>query len=185
MKSAVSAFMDDALEDGSQTAVVNALVRDRQLRQAWSEYHLIGDALRRSSRLSADVTRRVMERLASEPALLAPHPAATGRRNRLRYALPLAASVMGIGAVAWVAQTLNTPPAINVASVQRQVPLQQQQIQPAASKPAAGPENDLAQASQQVNPYLFAHQWYSPVSNIQGVAPYVRIVADTRQGNAR
>jgi sigma-E factor negative regulatory protein RseA len=182
MKSDVSAFMDDALEDGSQTAVVNALVRDRQLRQAWSEYHLIGDALRRSSRLSVDVTSRVMERLAGEPALLAPHPAATGRRNRLRYALPLAASVMGIGAVAWVAQTLNTSPVINVASVQQQVPIQH--LQPATSKPVISNDGELAQASQ-VNPYLFAHQWYSPVSNIQGVAPYVRIVADTRQGNAR
>ncbi|MGE5321195.1 MAG: sigma-E factor negative regulatory protein [Hyphomicrobiaceae bacterium] len=179
MKSDVSAFMDDALEDGSQTAVVNALVRDWQLRQAWSEYHLIGDALRRSSRLSVDITGRVMERLAGEPALLARHPAATGRRNRLRYALPLAASVMGIGAVAWVAQTLNTSPVINVALVQRQAP-----VQPVTSKPVISNDGDLAQASQ-VNPYLFAHQWYSPVSNIQGVAPYVRIVADTRQGNAR
>jgi len=72
MKSDVSALMDGALEEGSQDSVLNALCRDSQLRQTWSEYHLIGDALRRSPRLSSDLTHAVMARLADEPTVFAP-----------------------------------------------------------------------------------------------------------------
>lgn len=188
MKADVSALMDGALEDRSQSSVLDSLCRDVELRRAWSEYHLIGDALRRSSQLPPDVTARVMARLADEPTVLAPR-APRRRGPVLRYALPLAASVMGVGAVAWVAQTLNAPEAVQVAA-----------LKPAAP-PAAGPgaqataapqteaavpvveEADPAKASQ-VKPYLFAHQSYSPVG-IHGVANYVRIVSDTREGPAR
>lgn len=174
MKSDVSALMDGALEDGSQTSVLNALCRDSQLRQTWSEYHLIGDALRRSPRLSSDVTRGVMERLANEPTVLA--PGVQRRRGVWRYALPLAASVMGVGAVAWIAQTLNPPQPVTVAVVTPPSP-------PLPSAPVAD-KAELAKSSQD-RPYLFAHQGYSQASSIRGFANYVRIVSDSREGAAR
>jgi len=178
MKSEVSAFMDGALEDGSQAHVVNTLCRDSRLRRVWSEYHLIGDALRRSPRLSFDVAHAVMSRLADEPTVLAPAHA-TGRRHGVwRYALPLAASVMGVGAVAWIAQTLNPPHPATVAVLAPQVPPQQ------SAAPAAGDKAELAKLAQD-KPYLFAHQGYSAASSIQGFANYVRIVSDTREGAAR
>ena len=184
MKSQVSALMDGALDEGSLSSVLNALSRDAQLRQTWSDYHLIGEALRQSPQLSSDMTPRVMERLAGEPTVLAPHDAIAPRHRVLRYALPLAASVMGIGVVAWVAQTLNAPPQTpNIAAVQPQA---LGSGSPARRAQAAPPSEEavIAKASQ-VQPYLFAHQGYSPVNNIQGVAPYVRIVSDARQGAAR
>jgi sigma-E factor negative regulatory protein RseA len=189
MKADVSALMDGALEDPSQSSVLNSLGRDPQLRRAWSEYHLIGDVLRRSPRLSSDVTARVMARLADEPTVLAPRAAAR-RSPVLRYALPLAASVMGVGAVAWVAQTLNAPEAVQVAALKPAAPSASGTGTPAVAVPqpeaAAVPvveEVDATKASQ-VKPYLFAHQSYSPVG-IHGVANYVRIVSDTREGPAR
>jgi sigma-E factor negative regulatory protein RseA len=191
MKADVSALMDDALEDPSQSSVLNTLCRDPQLRQAWSEYHLIGDVLRRSPRLSSDVTAQVMARLVDEPAVLAPRPAPRRRSAALRYALPLAASVMGVGAVAWVAQTLNGPETVQVAAVKPAAMPKPAPVAAAAanaSEPVAGgpvvEEADPAKASQ-VKPYLFAHQSFSPVSGVHGVAQYVRIVSDTREGPAR
>lgn len=215
MKAEVSALMDDALEDSSQSSVLNALCRDGQMRQTWSEYHLIGDALRRSPRLSMDVAAQVMARLAEEPTVLAPQAAPRRRSGALRYALPLAASVMGVGAVAWVAQTLNAPEAVQLATLQpgtavvaatrstSETPLLAAQTSPPAQLPAQVPVQVPAQAPTQVlaagaapeqaelskpgdvKPYLFAHQGYSPVTRIQGVAHYVRIVSDTREGAAR
>jgi sigma-E factor negative regulatory protein RseA len=190
MKAEVSALMDDALEDASQSSVLNALSRDPQLRQVWSEYHLIGDALRRSPGLPSDVTARVMARLADEPTVLAPGAAASrGSRPLLRYALPLAASVMGVGAVAWVAQTLNGPETVQVLAVKSaSTPAPEAVATVAATEPiATAPDVDEADAAKasQVKPYLFAHQGYSPVSGIHGVAQYVRIVSDTREGQAR
>ena len=176
MKSDVSALMDDALEEGSQDSVLNALCRDSRLRQTWSEYHLIGDAMRRSPRLSSDVTHAVMARLADEPTVLAPGTAR--RRGVWRYALPLAASVMGVGAVAWIAQTLNPPQPATVAVITPRPSPQQSAV------PASADRAQLANSSQD-KPYLFAHQGYSPASSIQGFANYVRIVSDTREGAAR
>jgi sigma-E factor negative regulatory protein RseA len=188
MKAEVSALMDDALEDPSQSSVLNSLCRDPQLRQSWSEYHLIGDALRGSHRLSSDVTARVMKRLADEPTVLAPGAAARRRGPLLRYALPLAASVMGVGAVAWVAQTLNVPGQVQIAAVVPVLTPKPEAAAPVQSGAAAtaAPIVEVADAarSDKVKPYLFAHQSYSPVG-IHGVANYVRIVSDTREGPAR
>lgn len=176
MKSDVSALMDGALEEGSQDSVLNALCRDSQLRQTWSEYHLIGDALGRSPRLSSDLTHAVMARLADEPTVLA--PGAARRRGVWRYALPLAASVMGVGAVAWIAQSLNPLQPVSVAVITPQPPPQQAAVAASAEKA------QLANSSQD-KPYLFAHQGYSQASSIRGFANYVRIVSDTREGAAR
>ena len=53
-------------------------------------------------------------------------------------------------------------------------------------KGAGTPVVEVADAAraEQVKPYLFAHQSYSPLG-IQGVANYVRIVSDAREGPTR
>jgi len=182
MKSDVSALMDDALDEGSQASLFDRFNRDRSLLQAWSRYHLIGDALRGSSALTTDITDQVLARLADEPTVLAPVHSAKRRRGVLRYALPLAASVMGIGAVGWVAQSLNPSQDVSVATIQGRVA--RQPTQPPTVTAAANDTIEPAKPSQ-VRAYLFAHQGYSMESSIQGVAPYVRTVADAREGSAR
>jgi sigma-E factor negative regulatory protein RseA len=169
MKSDLSAWMDGVLEDDGPS--YERLRRDGELHRVWAEYHLIGDALRGEPRLAMNVAPRVMAALAAEPTVLVP---AAGRRSRsaLRFALPLAASVMGIGAVAWVAQSLR--PAEQPATLAASAP------RPAATEAAAVPVESEADRSAQVQPYLFAHQGHSFMGNVQGVAPYVRIVSDAR-----
>lgn len=184
MKSDISALMDDALDEDSQASLFNSINRDQSLAQVWSRYHLIGDALRGPSGLDIDITGQVLARLADEPTVLAPVHGARRRQGALRYALPLAASVMGIGAVGWIAQALHQPPAASVAKIQDPVPVQAVRL-PAAAVAAAANDTTEPTRLSHVRAYLFAHQGYSMESSIQGVAPYVRTVADAREVGAR
>lgn len=88
---------------------------------------------------------------------------------------------MGIGAVGWIAQALHQPQAVSVAKIQDPVQVQ------AVRLPVAAAANDTTEPTKlsHVRAYLFAHQGYSMESSIQGVAPYVRTVADAREVGAR
>jgi sigma-E factor negative regulatory protein RseA len=186
MKSDVSALMDSALEDRTGQRLVDRLGGDAELRQAWSRYHLIGDALRGTPECGVDITARVLARLVDEPAVIAPNRQVRGpQRSRFsRHVLPLAASIVGIGAVGWVAHTLNPPSEVTVAAGNAPLVTLQRGDRTLASAPAPAEIVQPASVSQ-VRQYLFAHQGYSMESSIQGVAPYVRTVSDEREGAAR
>lgn len=168
MKPQISALLDDELDDGEAIRVIDALRRDRGLQEAWNEYHLIGDALRRSPCFASDLAARVMSRLEEEPVLFVPD--ARTRPTPLRIALPLAAAVMGMAAVAWVALSLNVPQSAELAAKPR----------PANEQPSAVAQRAPAGALKE---YLVAHQAHSPSGGIQGVAPYVRTVSEIRKGS--
>lgn len=190
MKAEISALMDDDLEGDAVEKALDCLDRDAGLRRSWAAYHLIGDALRRTDAgLAPDFTARVMERLAAEPTVLAPAPAR--RRSALRIALPLAASLMGVGAVAWVVLSLNAPAPVQIVTIQAPAAV------PVVAPPAPAAPAPVAQAPQrkteegaetvvvsvpqpsQVREYLMAHQGYAPGMN--GVANYVRSVSESRE----
>lgn len=174
MKSEISALLDGELAPDAAERVINTLRQQADLRREWETYHLIGDALRRSPALSPHFSDRVMACLAREPTVLAPPRAKSGV---LRFALPLAASVMGVGTVAWVALSFNAPQPVRVAAA---LPTSQQAAQTPAPKLAA------AQVSREaLKGYLVAHEAHSPGGRIQGVAPYVRTVSEMRQDNGR
>lgn len=178
MKSEISALLDDELAPGAAGRTIDALGRDADLRNAWETYHLIGDALRRSPELSPRFADKVIVRLSREPVVFAPAASQAPRKNPFRFVLPLAASVMGIGAVGWVAMSLNAPQQERVArapsSIQGGAASASPQV---AAKPASGQP-----ATGALQEYLVAHQAYSPANGIQGVAPYVRTVSEIRQG---
>jgi hypothetical protein len=102
--------------------------------------------------LSPGFAARVAERLEQEPTVLA--PANLRRAPVKRIALAAAASVAGVGLVGWLAFAPQPQTAQPVAQVQH-IPL------PAAT-----------------NDYLLAHQGFSPRVSLQGMAPYVRTVAE-------
>ncbi len=168
MKPEISALLDDELEQGEASRVIDALRRDRVLQDAWNVYHLIGDALRRSPCSSSDLTPKVMARLEEEPVLFV--PASRSKPAPLRIALPLAAAVMGMAAVAWVALSLNAPRPAELAA-----------------KPRSASEHSTAAAHRApagaLKEYLVAHQAHSPSGGIQGVAPSVRTVSEIRKGS--
>ncbi|MBI4987418.1 MAG: sigma-E factor negative regulatory protein [Rhodocyclales bacterium] len=166
MKPDISALLDDELEQSEASRAIDALRRDKELQEAWNAYHMIGDALRRSPEYSPHFSQRVMARLAEEPVLFA--PSVRPRRAPLRFALPLAAAVMGMAAVGWVALSLNAPQPVEQAA--KPNPANEQAVLAIDKSPSGA-----------LKEYLVAHQAHSPSGGIQGVAPYVRTVSEIRQ----
>jgi len=170
----ISALLDDELDASEASRAIDALRRDETLREAWSAYHLIGDTLRHDAAgYFPDISAKVMAQLSEGPVLLAPVIRLKPRPAPLRLALPLAAAVMGVAAVGWVALSLNAhQPAALVAKVDTAPPANETAAQLAQTAP---PDATLKE-------YLLAHQAYSPTDRIQGVAPYIRTVSEIRQG---
>lgn len=153
MNEQLSALIDGELDDDEAEHTLAGLRTREEDRRCWSEYQLIGDALRRSGGLERDVTARVMEALLEEPVVLAP----PRRRSAplMQRALALAASIAGVAVVAalsWSGQ----PQTVEIVRVQP-VPVQL--------------------ASSGLHEYVVAHQSHVPNTAVQGAARYIRTVA--------
>ena len=170
MNEKISELMDGELEGSDAARALAALREEGEGRQAWRTYHLIGDALRDHSMLSAGFSDRVVASLAREPTVLA--PMAAPAHSWRRYLMPAAAGVAAAGFVGAVAfmMPMQEP---TVTSPIAQAP--QVKATPAArvTEPTAPPV-PLPAAT---DDYLLAHQGYSPRNRLQGVAPYVRTVS--------
>ena len=136
----LSALLDGEIDDAEGDRTLKRIGQDQTLTRRWSEYCLIGDALRGEALAQPGLDRRLRTALAAEPTLLAPM-----KRARLsrRYARPLAwtAAAAAVAAVTWTVWT---------ALPQHTAPAQM----------AAQPEAVMIQASH-VMPYLDAHQDFS------------------------
>lgn len=166
MKADISAIMDGAPGESSHEQTWRRLVSDDDSRKCWATYHLIGDVLRGNAQVRSGFTDEVMERLAKEPTVLAPL-AAKSRRSTYRMLMPLAASLAGIGAVAWVAQALNGDTA-QTTVVQMQHPVVQTMaampsgpLSEAARLPAPRADQELY-LSPQLREYLLVHRGLPP-----------------------
>jgi sigma-E factor negative regulatory protein RseA len=165
--------MDDELGTPEVEGCLARLGSDWALRETWSVYHLIGDALRGDP--GRGLPPSFADRLAAEPTVLAPGRAARPAPRPVWYALSAAASVAAVALVGWMALPLfeapvrlaipQSPPVVAAADVQP----------PAEAKPAVVP------AAQGVNDYLLAHQRFSPSSAMGGIAAYVRTVSEDRE----
>ena len=196
MKERLSALMDDSLDEDSAAPLFDRIRSDREVVRAWHTYHLIGDSIRGDAELQANLVGKVMSRIESEPTVLAPPPRRAASNSRLRWALPLAASVMGVGAVAWVSQSLNQQPA-SLEAVARGAVLPfagapKLQVGSIASVAPVAPVPQTLTTGLVVpvqatfgREYLIAHQAYSPGAKMSGVAQYVRTVSESRDEPAR
>ena len=165
MKDTLSAWMDGELDRRQADALLPQIKHDAELRRNWDCYHLIGDALRGT--LGPDLCARIRARLDAEPTLLAPQRRRLADRLRPRL-LSLAASVAAIVFVGWVALSGPGQVAPQLAAVPTP------EVKPVAVAAGEGAKD-----------YLLAHQRYSPSSAMQGVAPYVRTMADQRRAARR
>jgi sigma-E factor negative regulatory protein RseA len=165
MKEKLSAIIDGELE-GDVHAHLKQLRSDPELRAAWDTYHLIGDALRGDG--CPEIAPRVIARLREEPTVLAPSRARISARRIGWYSMSAAASLAAVAVVAWTAfPGWHAEPqlASNAVTTTADIPAENLVV----SLPPAYVEN-----------YLLAHQPYSHVSAMQGVAPYMRSVAEER-----
>ena len=163
MNEQISQLMDGELDDDQAQRLFAAMQRSETPHE-WQAYHLVGDALRDTPPVSSDFMQRFSARLAEEPTVLAPQRAF--RRKPRMIALSAAASVSAVGLVDWaVLQTgaVNTPASLIVAKAPQSMML----------------------TSSEVNPYLLAHQEYSPSVAMQSMAPYIHTVSEVREVAAR
>jgi sigma-E factor negative regulatory protein RseA len=175
----ISALVDGEVE-GDVDVVIDRVIKDQEARSCWSTYHLISDAFRNEYLLSRDFVSEVGLRLAQEPTILAPR----ARRNvisRMRtHALSAAASVAAVAIVGWLAFGTNPltsdPAAVTIASLPQQA---------SSGGSAVGPTLQPVALDGNVRAYLFAHQEYSPATQMQGVAPYVRTVSEAPNNGSR
>jgi sigma-E factor negative regulatory protein RseA len=163
MKEMLSAIIDGEVEGDIHTDL-GRLRTDPELRAAWDIYHLIGDALR--GHTGPAIAPRVISRLRDEPTVLAPPRARSTARRIGRYGMYAAASLAAVAVVAWTA-----------------FPSWYADPQLAGSTVATTPAESLVVnlPASEVEDYLLAHQPYSHVSAMQGVAPYVRSVSEERR----
>lgn len=164
MKETLSAWMDGELSGPQAGQLPLQIKRDAELRQDWDCYHVIGDAMRGVH--GRDLCGSIRALLDAEPTVLAPRGS---KRERLRWAaLSAAASVAAVAFVGWMALSGTQDDSLQVAAVPR-----------AEVKQVAVPAGEGAKD------YLLAHQRYSPSNAMQGVALYVRTVAEERSSARR
>jgi len=103
----ISRLMDSDLDDAAAEAAFQDLKRPDGV-DTWVCYHVIGDALRRTTDPTPGFGARFAARLAAEPTVLAP---TLRNANRLPFAWAVAATVAAVMVVGWVAvSTLDPQP---------------------------------------------------------------------------
>lgn len=166
MKEKLSAMIDGELESEVH-AHLGKLRTDPELRAAWDVYHLIGDCLR--GHAGAEIAPRVIARLRDEPTVLAPPRERSAARRIGWYGMYAAASAAAVAVVAWTAfPGWHEGPQLAGNTV-------------ATTQEAAADNVVVSLPASEVEAYLLAHQPYSHVSAMQGLAPFVRSVSEERR----
>ena len=166
----ISQWMDGELSGHETREQLTRIKQDAELHHCWGVFHLVGDVMRGERALSREFEKRVAARLAGEPAVLAPRHRVASRFAT--YALSAAASVSAVALVGWLAFFMNPlAPQTDLAQA------------PTTPPPAAAPSEQLASVPSdgKMNEYLIAHQEFSPSTEIQGLAPYIRGVSSSRE----
>jgi|SRR5690606_26130211 len=115
MKEQISALMDDELDTDSLDHLFKAVKSDNELGACWADYHLIGDAMRGNMMIKSDFTRRLMQKLEAEPAVLAPRSMKIERKPVM---WSIAASVAAVLFVGWVVLQQQLPGQADVPVVE-------------------------------------------------------------------
>lgn len=177
MNEQISALMDGEVEEETAHRLFASLKQDG-LGDEWEHYHLIGDVMRDTPVVSDEFMAKFFARLEQEPTVLAPrrlnkpalhkpalHMPALHMPSGRKLTLSAAASLAAVGFVAWAVMQVGQPG------------------QPVWSQLAQAPNLEVQNVS--MNPYLLAHEEYSPTVGMQGMAPYVRTISEVREVAAR
>ncbi len=183
----ISALMDGEAE-GNNDKLYDALLHDQMMRDTWSRYHLIADCLRNqapytiSCQASSQVSRVVMQSLRTEPTVLAAHKTKRFLKPMLGFALAASVAMVAVFSVHHsnkIDPMTATPVVVasatdNDSSRPQLSKRLETQVLPASASSTDAPETV---ANQRLNNYLMNHNQYRSNGSMNGILPYVRLVA--------
>lgn len=110
MNEQLSALIDDEIALTDAAHLLAAVQSSKHLADAWSQYHLIGDAMRGTPAFSADFKQNLMQKIDLEATVLSPNAQVNRNESKVaaaRTKLPpswsIAASVAAVMVVGWMA----------------------------------------------------------------------------------
>jgi len=163
MNKDISVLMDGELPEDESEMLLDRIDRAEEGRKDWEMYHLIGDVLRQPDHIHCDLSEKVRARMEDEPIIYAPRMQAVNRKFRA-IALSAAASLTAVGIVLWMSQQIGSED------------LQQMAMRQSLSQPAN------MQIQSKSSDYLLAHQEFSPSTDMNGGASYMRMVTYDSEG---
>ena len=187
MKSKISALMDGELNQRDVSNIIEAIRKDDDLQGEWEAYHLIGDTLRQSSKLSMNISSGVSQRLKAEPTVLSPNISNLEKKlKRKVYAFSVAASVIAMVSAWLVMQNLHEPQQIIMA----EQPNYNHNLSiapiPVSSSPAIhNHSHPHPHPPIEINDYLFVHREFSPGVTMRGQATNVNSVTEYHERYGR
>lgn len=155
MKQNISTLMDGELFEDEAEPILDRIRREYGSKEDWDIYHLIGDALRQPDHIHCDVSAKVHEHIREEPFVLAPRRRAT-KQKMYAIAWSAAATLAAVGVVGWMSLQIAPEPV-------QQMARRQTDVRSASAPVPSGPDD-----------YLMAHQEFSPSTEMNGGASYVR-----------
>jgi len=178
----LSSFVDGEIDE-SESHIADHLLKDQELMDTWSRYHLLSDCLNRQlpeyigRNLSNDIAKLIQD----EPTILAPtNTTASFMKPVVGFAIAASVTAMAILGVqqqrlegqSTVAQQEVIPVnQNNVASRPSQIPIRQVSSQTPTYRTGS------ADKHRQLNRYIVNYSEYRTDLGMQGIIPYVRIVA--------
>lgn len=183
MRDKISALMDGELDSIDVADTITRIKEIEELRNEWSTYHLIGDALRQSETSIFDMASGIRNELDIEPIVLTPDIPKEKKGQVFVFAIA-ASMVAAVAAVTWMGgqtmdQTLTDKPAL-------QAVINNKFVEPTVVTDLVLAQEDELKtdklvlqesAPNRLNNYMFAHEEFFPRTSIRGMSPYMRTVA--------
>lgn len=164
MNEQLSALIDDEIALAEATHLLTAVQSSKYFADTWSQYHLIGDAMRGTPAFSAGFKQNLMQKIELEatvlsPAALAANGAANSKtplaaKTKLPASWSIAASVAAVMVVGWMAvqQQPMIDPGMKVAA-----------IHPVTTENNITEKTTVAELNESIpTEYLMAHQASAP-----------------------